>query len=159
MNVLYDNDIIDYNNYWLLLSFAWSSLLLALDAFINGWTRVSKAIWPSPVPNRLVGWMLELYTLATPEVISGWALTSDSAQSWWLYSAALLGDHADGTPWPDIPLSPYPILIMLSAWPGSDKEHSISHWYDSTRVRTHDFVTKEMLPTSWWNISSIEECK
>ena len=40
--------------------------------------------------NKRIGWLLELYILATSKVISGSAPTCDSAHSWCLYSAALL---------------------------------------------------------------------
>ena len=33
------------------------------------------------------------------------------------------------------PTSPCPILIMSSAWLGSDKYQFLSHWFDSTRIR------------------------
>ena len=37
------------------------------------------------------------YILATSKVILGWALTCDSAHSWWLYSTAPLGNQATDT--------------------------------------------------------------
>ena len=36
------------------------------------------------------------------------------------------------------PTSLCPILIMLSAWLGSDKVTFLSHWFDSTRFRTRE---------------------
>ena len=49
--------------------------------------------------------------------------------------------------YPDIePTSPCPILILWSAWLGSDKYQCLSHWFDSTEVRSHDFIDlKHML--------------
>ena len=35
------------------------------------------------------------------------------------------------------PISPCPILLILSTWLGSDKYQFLSHWFDFTRVRTH----------------------
>ena len=67
----------------------------------------------------------EFYILATSKVI----LTSDSAHSWWLYSAAPLENQATRTMtqyptqshYPDTePTSPCPILLMPSARLGSD---------------------------------------
>ena len=40
--------------------------------------------------------------------------------------------------------SPCPILIMLSAWLGSDKYQPLSHWCDSTRVWTHGFESYDL---------------
>ena len=63
-------------------------------------------------------------------VISRWVPTCDSAHSSLFYSAAPLGNQAISTitrhptqsHYPDTePTSPCPILIMLSAWLGSDK--------------------------------------
>ena len=61
------------------------------------------------------------------KVISGWVLTCDNAHLTWLYSAAPLGDQADSTMTTQShyfntePTSPCPILVMPSAWLGSDK--------------------------------------
>ena len=77
--------------------------------------------------------------LATSTVILGRVLTCDSPHSWWLYYAAPLGDHATSTMswyttqshYPDTePRSPCPILIIPSAWLGSDKYQLLSHWFD-----------------------------
>ena len=66
--------------------------------------------------------------------------------------------------WPDIPqshypnkkpTSPFPILIMLSAWLGSDKYKSLCPWFDLTRVQTHEFETHELLKGRW-TLNSIE---
>ena len=38
--------------------------------------------------------------------------------------------------------SPCPVLIMHSAWLGSDKYQFESHRFDSTRVQTHGFVNQ-----------------
>ena len=88
---------------------------------------------------ELIGWLLVFYVLATSKVILGRIPKSDSVHSLWLYSAASLGDqgasimtyyvtqsHFPGTE----PTSPCPILIMPSAWLGSDKHTFISHWFD-----------------------------
>ena len=45
----------------------------------------------------VVGWLLGFYTLATSKVISGQIQICDSVHSWWLYSAAPLGDQAANT--------------------------------------------------------------
>ena len=50
--------------------------------------------------------------------------------SWRFYSAALLQ--------PYIPLS-HIILKMLSPWLGGNKYQFVSHWFESTRVRTQEF--------------------
>ena len=57
--------------------------------------------------------------------------------SWWLYSAAPLGHQfmvlVASSHYPDTePTSPFPILIMLSAWLGSDNYQFSCHWFDST---------------------------
>ena len=44
--------------------------------------------------HRTVDWLLEFYVVATSKIISGWALTCDSAHLWRLYSAVPLGDQA-----------------------------------------------------------------
>ena len=36
------------------------------------------------------------------------------------------------------------ILILLKAWLGSDKYQFLSHWFDSTRVRTHGFESPDL---------------
>ena len=69
----------------------------------------------------------------------------DSAHSWRLYSAALLGDLATSTVtcystqshYPDTePTSPCSILIMRGTRLGSNKYQFKSHWwFDSSRVR------------------------
>ena len=76
----------------------------------------------------------------------------DSAQSWQLYSAAPLKDHVSSTMtgyptqshYPDTePTSPCPILIMLSAWLGSNKYQFLIDWFESTANQTPD------LPHMW----------
>ena len=42
-------------------------------------------------------WLLELYVLATSQVISGWVPTCDQCTLMLTYSAASLGDHAANT--------------------------------------------------------------
>ena len=41
----------------------------------------------------VVVWLLEFYVLTTYKVMSGYALTGDSAYSWWVYSAAPTGTY------------------------------------------------------------------
>ena len=74
-------------------------------------------------------------------------LTCDSTYSWRLHSAAQLGNQSSnimtGYPtkshYPDTePTSPFPVQIMLSAWLRSDKYTFLSHWSDSTKVRTRE---------------------
>ena len=90
--------------------------------------------------------LLEFYVLATSKVISGWVLTCDSVHSWWLYSDSPLGDQATHTmaqfPSPLLysdtaPTSLCPILIMPSAWLGSDMYQFLSHCFVLTMVLTH----------------------
>ena len=88
-----------------------------------------------------------LYFLAQSKVISGWVLTYDSTQLWWFYNAATREDQTTSI-WPDIPLRHiiltlhqtdlFRVLIMPSAWRGSEKYQFLCHWFDSTRVRTHE---------------------
>ena len=54
------------------------------------------------------GWLLELYVLATPKVISGWVWTCDSAQSWQLYNVTPLGNQAAST------MTQYPTQLYYS---------------------------------------------
>ena len=102
----------------------------------TGWLSV-KIMWPSVITAHGAGglpvekhYSLLFYVLATSNVISGWILTCDSSHSWWLYSAAPLGQQTASTMtwnlfqsyYPDNePTSPCPILIMPSTWLGSDK--------------------------------------
>ena len=92
----------------------------------------------------MVSWLLEFYILATSKVTPGKALTWDSAHSRLLYSAVPLGDQATSTmisyptqsQYPGTePTSPFPILIMLSAWLESDKDKFSNHWFDSGLTR------------------------
>ena len=71
--------------------------------------------------DETIGWLLELYVLATSMVISGWVPIYDSAHSWWLYSTAPVGDQTANTMtrcpsklhYPNTePASPCPILII-----------------------------------------------
>ena len=77
-----------------------------------------------------VGWLLKLCILATSKVISQRVVTCRSVHSWWLYSAALLGNQATSTMtkyptqshYPDTVLtSPCPVLIMPKARLESDE--------------------------------------
>ena len=76
----------------------------------------------------LVGW--SFYVLATSKAISGWVLTCDSVHSCRLYTAVPMREQATNTMtqypiqshYPDTePISPFPTLIMSSAWLWSDK--------------------------------------
>ena len=76
--------------------------------------------------------LLSFYVLATSNVISGWAPTSDSAHSWRLHSAAPLGNQTASTMtrypiqshYPDTwQTSLFPILLMLSTWLGGSYKH------------------------------------
>ena len=74
---------------------------------------------------------------------------SGSVHSCWLNSPALTRPPA---PWSDIPLnqshypdteptsSPFPILIMPSAWLGSDEYQFLSHWFDLSGNQTPDLA-------------------
>ena len=83
--------------------------------------------WRHPVD--LLVWTISI--LATSQVISIWVLlTYDSDVSWQLDSSAQLGDHLYGIMipvqtqqhYPDTELTLlYPLLIMLSVRPGTDK--------------------------------------
>ena len=73
-----------------------------------------------------------LVILATPKVISGRVPTFNSPHTWWLYSAAPLGNQTTNTVtwypiqsnYPDTEsTSPCHIQIMPSAWLGSDRYH------------------------------------
>ena len=79
--------------------------------------------------------------------VGGWGRvpTCDSAHSLWLYSTASLGHKATMTCYPTQshypdtePTSPCPILIMPSAWLGSDKYQFKSNWFDLTKIRKHE---------------------
>ena len=104
---------------------------------------------PAKVWNQVhVGRLLEFLHPGLSTVISGWVPSCDSVYSWWLYSAAPLRYLASSimTPYPTQshnpdhePTSPCAIVIMPSAWLGSDKYTFLSHWFPSTRVRTHEF--------------------
>ena len=76
------------------------------------------------------GWLLEFYVLATSNFISGQPPTCDGVHSWWLHSAAPLGDQAASTMtwyliqshYPDTECArPCHTITILSIWPGSDK--------------------------------------
>ena len=91
----------------------------------------------------LVG-SLSFTSVATSNVISGWVSICDSLHSWRLYSAAPLGNKAICTMtwyptqshYHDTELtSPCPILLIPSAWLGSDNHKSLNHRFDSTWVR------------------------
>ena len=81
-------------------------------------------------------WITLFYVLETSTVISGLAPTCDSVRSWWYFNAAPLGASGQDIPLsPDTePISPFPILIILSTLLGSNKYHILSHWFESTRV-------------------------
>ena len=95
--------------------------------------------------------LLLFYVLPISKVIE-WVPTSDSAHSWWLYSAAPLWNQTTSTMnWyptqshcPDTePTSPCPILTMQSNWFSSDRFKSC-HWFDSTRVWTQGFESHDL---------------
>ena len=103
--------------------------------------------------NRLVT-VLSFCVLATSKVISGWVPTCDRAQSWRLYSAAPPRDQAaSNMAWCPTrscypvtePTSPCPRLIMPNTRLGGDKYQFASHWFDSTRVQTHQFESDDLL--------------
>ena len=77
-----------------------------------------------------VGWLLGFYILATSKVITGWVPSCDSAQSWWFYSVAPLGNQATSTMTQSPsqshcsdtePNRPCRVLLMLNARLGSNK--------------------------------------
>ena len=81
---------------------------------------------------------LLFYILATANVISGLALTCESAYSWRLYSATSLEHQAASTmtcyptqsDYPDTGLtSPFPILTMQAAWLGNNRCQFVSHYF------------------------------
>ena len=93
---------------------------------------------PTTTPSQ-VRWLLKFYVLEPSMVISGQVLTCDSGHSWWLCSAAQLGNQTAGTmtqyPTQSHYLgtkltSPCPILSMLT------EHHFKSHWFDSTVNQT-----------------------
>ena len=63
-------------------------LAAAIDLEGNNITHVNFT------DNRYVGWLLEIYVLATSKVISGEISIHHSEHLWWLYSAA----HQTGWP-------------------------------------------------------------
>ena len=96
---------------------------------------------------NIILFCLLFYVLATSKIITGWAPTCGSVHSWWLYSAAPLGNQVTSTMtwyltqsyYPDTkPTSPFHILIMSSALLGSNKYQFLGHWFDLTTVRTHE---------------------
>ena len=93
-------------------------------------------------------WLLGFYVLVTVKVISRRVptLTCDNAHSLRHYSAAPMADQCAITMtlyptqsrYPDTKqTSPYHILIMQSAWLGSEKCKLLSHWLDSSWIQTH----------------------
>ena len=105
----------------------------------------------------LVGWLLEIYILATSQVIPGRAPTCDRVHSMRHYSAAPLGDQAvSNTTWystqshyPDTKSTyPCPILIMASDWLWSDQYQCLSHWFNSIGNRTPDLPHAK--PACYW---------
>ena len=49
---------------------------------------------------------------------------------------------------------PCPILVMPSARPGSDKYEFLSHWFDSTRARTHEVQIPPISQNWRWTLYS-----
>ena len=89
----------------------------------------------------MVGWLLRTYVQSTSKDISEWVPTCNSACSWWLYNAALLGDQATSTLTGSPTQSHYPdtestsscsILIIQSIWLGRDKYQFVKSlvWLD-----------------------------
>ena len=82
---------------------------------------------------------MKFYILVISKVISGWIPTCHSAHSWWLYSAAPLGNH-------EIPLSR--IIMTLS-----EPVHSTSYYCHATgsepasfNVVSHSFNSTAIQP-------------
>ena len=95
--------------------------------------------------NSLLLVFILFYVLSTSKVISIGVLTCGSADSWQLYNPVPLGDQAASTmTWyltqlhysDTEPTSHRPILIMLSTHLRNDAYQYLSHWFNSTRVRT-----------------------
>ena len=99
------------------------------------------------------GWLLKVYILATSKFISGQVPTCDSAHSWLRYSTTALGDQAASTMnwyhtqwhYPDTESTSHcPVLIMPSAWLGSDKYQVLTHCgltlpgFEPARSKSHD---------------------
>ena len=115
-----------------------------------------RGLWLNPHLNRCrlqmwIGWLLEFCVMATSKVIWGWILTCGNAHSWRLYNAAPLRDQTTSTwypiqsHYPDIgPTSACPILLMLSAWLGSDKHKYFRHWFGFTSVQTGGFESQDL---------------
>ena len=105
------------------------------------WNNLPRAgLEPTKLPFRLDGWWLEFDILPTSQVMSGWVPTSDRAHSWQLYSTVPLRHQASRTLTSYTTQSHYhwtnhtcPVLIILSAWLGSDK-----YTFDWTGKRTPD---------------------
>ena len=94
-----------------------------------------------------VGWLLELYVLATSKVISGQLPICDTAHSWKPRRSALLGNRAAGamTQYPSQSHYPateqtmhLPIPLMPSARSGGDKYTLISYRVNMTGNQTPD---------------------
>ena len=99
------------------------------------------------------------HVLSTSKVISGWVSTCKGTQSWQRYSPAPLGNQATSTMtwyptqwhWTDTePTSHFPILIMPSNRLESDEYQFQSHWFDLTRVWTHNLLLDRSLKTGGW---------
>ena len=85
--------------------------------------------------------LLGIYILVTSMVISGRVLPSDNAHSWWLHSAALMGDQAASTMTRYPTQSYHPDLCANQSfcYPNNAQHHArlatsvtfISHWFDS----------------------------
>ena len=83
-------------------------------------TTLSHDIWSRDQDTTSIyGYgLLEVYVLQISKVISGWVPPCDSAYTWWLYSAAPLGNQAIGTMTQHLTQSNYPdtklpILVLF----------------------------------------------
>ena len=122
-------------------------MLLPTESFeYKRWGETLSIAWKLLTGKRFI-LLLLFYILATSKVISGCVPTCDRANSWSLNSASPLGNQAISTMnwypthslYPDTdPTSPCLILIMLSAWLGSDKYQFSSHWFNSAKFQSHD---------------------
>ena len=97
-------------------------------------------------------WLLEFCILPISKVISGQVPPiCECMHSWWLYSAAPLGDEIASTMiwyptqshYPDTERSSTcPTLLMPSTRLGSSKYQFLSHCFDSTRVRDSNPISQ-----------------
>ena len=97
-----------------------------MDSSLLKWTLRTNFSTPARWEHR--NWLLEVSRPAESKVISGRRVpTYESAPSWWLHSAVPLGYQATSTMRQSFyldaePTRLCPILTMLSAWPGSERQ-------------------------------------